>query len=164
MIPEKKNILVNIRIHCIKLYFSLLVVSICMSLSHFVMGVMKQSTCFIYCVFFPCKCRANMRFDLHVRVNMTKVKQTWCFTSLAHQVNTFFLEQMYGLSHIYGRSKVLVKYALLSCICYSVQRLVKAVFTEFSLLANVVQTWNLMYAQIWSKSSKHDILPHLLTT
>ena len=58
------------------LYFGLFVVSICMSLSHFVMGVMKQSTCFIYCVFFPCKCRANMRFDLHVRVNMTKVKQT----------------------------------------------------------------------------------------
>ena len=42
----------NIRIHCIKLYFSLLVVSICMSLSHFVMGVMKQSTCFIYCFTF----------------------------------------------------------------------------------------------------------------
>ena len=81
-----------------------------------------------------------MRFDLHVRINMTKSSKHDVLPHLPNQVNTFFLEQMYGLSHIYGRSKVLVKYALLSCICYSVQHLVKAVFTEFSLIANVVQT------------------------
>ena len=45
-----------------------------------------------------CKFRANVKFDL--RANVIKVKQI-CFTSIAHHVNPFSLEQMCGVTHIY---------------------------------------------------------------
>ena len=55
----------------------------------------------IYRIFFASKCSANMKFD--VCANMIKVKQIRYFTSFAHHVNPFFLEQMCDVTHLLSR-------------------------------------------------------------
>ena len=76
----------------------------------------------IYRLYFACKCRANMRFDLCA--NMTKVKQTWYFTTFAHHVNPFSLEQMCGITHICLRGKVVLNVYFLLHVHVHLQRCV----------------------------------------
>ena len=106
----------------------------------------------IYRFFFACKCRANTRFDLCV--NMTKIKQTWYFTTFANYVNPFSLEQMCCVTHIYRRGKVVLNayflhisngvWILHKCgiyqVCFACKCLANAIFDLCANMAKVEQT------------------------
>ena len=106
-----------------------------------------------YRLFFACKCRANMIFDFCV--NMTKVKPTWSFNTFAHHANPFSLEQMYRVTHIYRRGKVVLNvyfllhicngvWILRKCgiyhVCFACKCLAKTLFDLCANMAKVEQT------------------------